>query len=219
MKLDEINAAKHILLIVNSSTFANASALYTYILTLHKKISMQSSEPLKRELSFLPWFEKCRQNSTSNADLVIEVSGDTAALYSKLKEQKIKINAKMATALYAGLLIRYENFQSDTCDGTIFAMASTLIEEKADYKRSHEYLQRREALSTFRLRAKLFETLLLTESATHAKLFVDANMLTATGASVESAKVLIAEALKIVHVAKVTLYKSDENNKILKEID
>ncbi len=219
MKIEEIQSAKHILLIANSSTFCNASALYTYILTLHKKVSLQVSEPLDKNLSFLPWFDKARKRSESNADLVIEVDDDVKALFNLLQVYKIKINIKLATALYSSLLKRYRSFRSEDCDGTVFAIASELISLKADYKTSHDFLQKRVSISSFRLKAIFFKEMIFVEEATHVKLFLSESILKASGASLQEAIEIMNEILTIVHVEKVTLYKSDENNKILKEID
>lgn len=218
MKIEEIQNAKHILIVSDSSSFCNASALYTYILTLHKKVSLQVSKPLDKKLSFVPWFSKARDQSTSNADLVIRVNDDVKFLFEMFQKNSIKINTKMATALYGALLKRYKNFQSDDCDGTIFAIASKLISLNADYKTAHNFLQKRVALSLFRLKAMLFKEMILVEDAKQAKLFLSESILKASGASLEDAIEVMQEVLTIVHVKKVILYKSDENNKILKEI-
>ena len=76
MEQVDLKNSKHILLIANNSSLANATALYSYLLTLHKKVSLYSSEPVLKCLSFLPWYEKVSDHKSMSADLVIEVSAE-----------------------------------------------------------------------------------------------------------------------------------------------
>ena len=220
MRLESIKEAKHILLIVpHQDAIANATALYTYILTLHKKVSLQTLSPLEKRFSFLPWYDKCRMKANSNADLVIEVESNPYRVYDYFRERGIKINKKMATSLYTSLLLYSENFKKLEGNGTTFALASELIVLEADYKEVVRNLQEREPLSAFRLRARLFAGLLLTNDAQDAKLYVSDRELKESGATPDMLLPIMKEVLNIVNVKRVTLYKSDENNKILKEID
>jgi len=218
INIDKIHNAKHILLVVKNDSFMNASALYTYILMLHKKVSIQNIEPLQTKLSFLPWFDKCRENRPSSADYVVEVNSDTLNLYNYFLRNNININKKMATALYAGLLIRYDFFMDNNCDGTIFAAVSELLKLHAQKQICHDYLLYRVPLSHIRLKEKLLKTLLLKEDARDAVVSISEADLKASGCKIEDAYEIMKEFLKIVHVERVTLLKSDENNKIIKEI-
>jgi len=215
---EQISNAKHILLITNNRSFANSSALYSYLLTLHKKVSLQNVEALDKNLSFVPWFEKARSVRPSTADYIIEVDDESLALYEFFTTHSIKINQKMATALYAGFYTRYDTFMSEDCDGTIFAVISALLELKADKKRCREFLSYRNSLAFTRLKVRLYNTLLLKESATHAFVSISDEDLKSSGAHLSDAYEILYEFLKIVHVKRVTLLKSDENNKIIKEI-
>ncbi|MDQ7067062.1 MAG: hypothetical protein Q9M40_03115 [Sulfurimonas sp.] len=141
--IEKIKNAQHILIITDSASFANASALYSAILTLHKKVSLQNTESLDVKLSFLPWFEKSRTNRPSTADYLIEVNIDTLELYNFLTQNTFKINQKIATALYAGLLSRYDNFLSSDCDSTIFALVSKLLGYNIQKQLCHEFLLQR----------------------------------------------------------------------------
>lgn len=216
--IDKIKEAKHILILTNSVSFSNASAIYSYILTQHKKVSISSENSIDKNLSFLPWFDKLRTISPSSADLVLEIDGDAKSLFEFLKYNKVKINQKMATGLYAGLLKQYDFFNSINTDGTIFAIASELINLKAEYKLCNEYLQKRVSLSTFRLKAILLKSLLLKDDGTIACVFANDSDYKASGATVEDAYIVMKEVLNLVNVKEVQLLNSDEKNKIIKNL-
>ena len=216
--IDKIQKANHILIVANSDSFANASVLYSYILTLHKKVSISYTTSIDNKLSFLPWYSKLREVSPSSADLVLNVDSDTEKLFFFLKENRIKINKKMATSLYAGVLKQYSFFTSKQCQGTIFAVSSELINLKADYKTCHDYMQNRVSLSSLRLKALLLKSLLLKDSATKANLFISDEDMKASGGTLEDAYLIMREVLNLVHVEEVFLIKVDENSKIIKNL-
>ena len=216
--IEKINEVSHVLLIADSDSFANASVLYSYMLTLHKKVSLQSSEELGSQLSFLPWFDKSRKVAALSAEYVIEVNSDTKKIYEYLKSNNIKINKKMATALYYGLFAQFDGFTSDATDGTIFAIISELIGLKAEYKKCNLFLQKRESLASFRLRAILFKNLLLVNDAQEAEIEISDDDLKISGATMNDAYLIMKEALNIVNVRQVTLFSNDEKRKILKII-
>lgn len=218
ISIEKIEQASHILLVSTSDTFANASALYSFILTKHKKVSLQNSDTLEQKLSFLPWFEKCRSNTPSTADYIVEVRSDTQKYFEFFTKNAVKINKKMATALYAGLLSQYNAFDAVDCDGTIFATASKLLALQADKKICHDYMLHRVPLSHIRLKERLLASLLLQENATHAYVSVSEQDLQSSNTCVHDAITLMKEFLAIVHVREVTLFKSDENNKIINNI-
>lgn len=214
--VEKISEFSHVLLVADNTSFANASVLYSYILTLHKKVSLQNSTELDVKFSFLPWFDKSRTVVASSAELVINVGSDSKKLYEELQSKHIKINQKMATSLYCGLFLQFDGFSSNRADGTTFAIVSELIALKAEYKKCNLYLRRREPLSRFRLRAILFKNLLLVNDAQEAEIELSDDDLSASGATLEDAFIVMQEALNIVNVRKVTLIKCDENRKILK---
>ena len=214
--LQKIQNSSHILIVADSSSFFNASALYTYLLTLHKKVSLQTKEELPTRYSFAPWFEKVRLLSKSNAEYTLEIGKDTQLLYTFFMQNEIKINQKMATSLYAGMFEQFKAFSSKECDGIVFATLSQLIALKAEYKICSDYLLYSEPLSFLRLKSLLLGTLTLKEEANVAELFLSDKQLKESGAKLEDAYALMDEALRIVHVQEVRLIKSDENSKILK---
>lgn len=220
MLLDKkaIDSSNHILIVTNNDSFANASAIYSYILTLHKKVSIVKSEEVENNLSFLPWFDKLKSTIPLSADYTLEISSDTKYIFDFLKSGEVKINKKMATSLYAGLLKRYNAFSSSDCDGTIFTVASVLIELGAEYKLCTKYMLKKLPLSLFRLKAIMFKSMLLQKNATCANFYISDEELKATGSKLEETYHVMREALSLVNVEEVTLFKSDENNKILKII-
>lgn len=214
-----IQNAKHILLKTNNNSFANASALYTYLLTLHKKVTLFSQESIAVKFSFLPWFQKLKFTNVASADLVIDVHEQTLEYFLFFKKNEIKINKKMATALYGGLLVRYENFRSPDVDGIVFAMASELIELGAEHKLARHSLIKSNSLAFMRLKARLYASMSLECNATELELLVSDEDLAATGASLEDAVKIMHEFLDQVHVRKVFLKKSDNDMKILKIVE
>ncbi|QOP45269.1 phosphoesterase [Sulfurimonas paralvinellae] len=211
----QIEASKHILIKSDKESLAQASVLYSYCLSLHKKVSLYAPE-IERRFSFLPWIDKRRSNRADSADLEIDSSIEIMDLYDFMQMSDVKINAKMATALYAGLLQRYENFLSDAMDGTIFAVLAQLITLGADHQKCVENIVYSEPLSKIRLKAILYKNLLLKENAKVAHVSFCDEDLHASGASLEDVCEAAREFLHIVHIREVHIVKSDENNKIIK---
>ena len=215
INIKTIEESKHICIISKSSSFANASALYTYLLTLHKKVSISSLESVDIKFAFLPWFDKIRDIVPSSADSVIEADSDAKSLYDFFISNDIKINKKMATSLYSSLLSEYKSFQKNDTDGAVFSVASKLIELGAEYKLCHEYLNNRVPLQEFRLKAILFKNFVLTNSASSVEVFISDDELESSGSQLKDVYPLLEEFLTLVNVTQVTLIKSDEENKVL----
>ena len=215
LDLQTLKSAKHILLKANKESFANANALYSYVLTLQKRVSLYVDEQLPYSYVSLPWFIKAKRSLPSSADYTLEVSSDTLAYVVFCQEHDIKLNEKMATSLYAGLLMQYKNFTSRDVDGMVFATALSLIESKAAYKMMQDSFAYTESLASFRLRARLFGSMLLRKSATEAVLYLSDEDLKSSGAALEDAKNIMYEAMQIAHVKRVVLLKSDEEMRII----
>lgn len=76
--LERIDKANHIVLISHinpdADSIGSASAVYTYLLRLHKKVSwFCASKNINAKLKFLPWSEKIRDSFVSSADLAISL--------------------------------------------------------------------------------------------------------------------------------------------------
>jgi len=218
INLSEIDSSEHITLLCDEQTFANASALYTYILTQHKKVSLIAQKSISKKFSFLPWYDKLRQNIPPSSDCIIEVDVDTLSLFDLFQKEEIKINQKMATSLYGALLNEYECFCSERCNGMVFAAASKLIELNAADKECLKYLKQSKPLSYFRLQARLYKSLLLIENAKIALLAFSEDDLQASGANLDDAYMIMMEVLDLAHVQEVRLLQKEKNDKILKSI-
>jgi len=216
--LKKIELAKHIVLICKEESFANANALYTYILTLHKKVSLVSDETFMSKYAFLPWHDKVRSHVPASSDMILEVSVDTLDLYAFFNENSVKINQKMATSLYAGLMMQYDCPKRSNCDSIVFTAFSELIKLGAEYKQCVKYLQNWQALSSLRLKGILYTNMSLCENATVAEVYVCDADLKRSGADMKEAKRIMSDFLSLAHVQEVRLLKSDANNKIIKSI-
>ena len=217
--IKDIDTNRFIAIVVNSSCeLPEASALYTHLLRLHKKVSLVCSDKKnKNRFSFLPWYDKIRDIIPSSADLTIYIDKNDD-IYTFFEQNGIKLNQKIATALYASLLIKSDGFIGDNIDGIMFARASYLIAAGAKYKICNRFIIKRTTLAIMKLKSFMFKNIFLTKNATEATFYLCDEDLKATGATLEDAKEIIKEALYLEYLQKVTLIKSDEDNKIVKSI-
>lgn len=215
---EKINAAKHIVVLCSEESFANANVLYSYILTLHKKVSIVSEEKLPKKYAFLAWYDKVRSLAPSTADMQLKAGKDTFALYTALQQHEIKINQKMATALFAGLLMQYDSSKRSECSGMVFAAFSELIALGAAFKECVKYLQNFEPLSLLRLKAIMYTNMRLRDNARIAEVYICDEDLKRSGADMKAAVRILYDFLSLAHVVEVQLLKSDANNTIIKSI-
>src|SRR6056300_1331129 len=95
--IKRIDSAQHIVVIAHASpdadSLGSASAMYTYILTLHKKVSFFCfTKTVNPKLSFLPWFKKIRNSFPSSADLAI---GFDCGSFSRLGLDNVNLNCDL----------------------------------------------------------------------------------------------------------------------------
>lgn len=115
--LNRIDAAKHITVIAHvhpdADSLGGASAMYTHLLKLHKKVSFFcASENIHQKLSFLPWFDKIRNSFPISSDLAI--SFDCAS------------QDRIGTDLVCDL-INIDHHKSNTQFGSLFLVDSSCI--------------------------------------------------------------------------------------------
>ena len=252
--IEKIDSAKHIVVIshVNpdADSLGSASAMYTYLLQQHKKVSwFCKTKNIDNKLSFIPWFEKIRDSFPSSADLAIsfdcadikrvgvEIECDllnidhhksntdfglinivdlnaistTKILYDLFKNSNIKINKKMATSLYAGLLDDSDGFLSDSADGTIFASVQELIECGADYKICNKFIMKSTSLAALRLKAIMFKNMSLEVDAKVAVFCVSLDDLKLTGAVPKDCEGPLEESVYLPHVEISLLLKLNKD--------
>jgi phosphoesterase RecJ-like protein len=215
--LEDINKAKHIVIKCKKQFLPSASALYTYILTLHKKVSLIcEDENIDISYGFLPWLEKIKHSGYSSADFILELDIGASELYGIFSKNGIKLNSKMATALYGGLLFETDGFKNAKVDGMSFAIAKELVESKAEYKKCTKYVLNTKSLSYLRLKSIMLKKLILKDEAKLASIALSDDDFVATGADIEDAYDILKEAFSLPYVSEVELIK---NNKILKTIN
>lgn len=212
--LKKIENARHIVLVCEKEYFPQASILYSYLLTLHKKVSLFSLVSDSR-YSFLPWYDKLRSNEIISFDIKVDANVEILELFDFFKKHNIKINKKIATAFYAGFLERYENFLDPKGDGTLFAILSELLASGAEQKLCISALQQRIPLSRFRLQSIIYKKFLLKKNAQLVYVCLNDADFEASGASWDEVYFIAKELLNLVNVQQVLIKKSNEKNKII----
>ncbi len=224
---EKIAQARHITLIAGErpDALGSASAFYSYLLTLHKKVSLFCKGSVHPRLAFIPWSEKVRQHVPAGSDLVIHFDGILATdsghdtlcfddgcgrpmsqqVYRYLKQVAVRINAKMATALYAGLLDASESFTTPETDSHLFEMAADLMRHGADAHVAVHFLCETIPLNVLRLKGALFSTLELLCDARVAVLRAHREILEAAAAVCSDCDSALAEALHLPTVEIVVL--------------
>lgn len=214
LKIDEINDAKHIVIVLQDyasvDSLASANALYTYLLQLHKKVSLYCEKfDYGLNLDFLPWMDKLKNSYPSSSDYEIN-SLKSKDLLEYFIANEIKLNIKMASSLYAGLLDVTKGF-SRGIDGTIFAMAKLLVDSGADVKSCNENLINYQTYSSLRLKAILLSKMILRDDAKLAVFELEDEDLDKSGAKLQNAESVLFEALGLPTVkSAVVIYKNKE---------
>jgi len=212
------DSTKHIVIILKNNPTIDAlacgNALYSYFLSLHKKVSFYCKEfDFDLNLNFLPWVSKLKTSYPSSADYKVEV-GNSIELFEYFKSKNIKLNVKMSTSLYAGLIDATNGF-SKAIDGTTFAMAEVLVKSGAEINLCNENLLNYQSLAALRLKVILLNKIKLEKDATLAVFELDDDDLTSSGTKQIDARIVVDEALGLPTVKNVVvIYK---NNVIIKE--
>ena len=106
----------------------------------------------------------------------------TQVLYDFFKDNDLKINAKMATALYSGLVDDSESFTTEKTDLRTFEMASELLKCGADNALCVQKLFKERSLASLRLKAKMLSAMKLSLGASVASTLVEKSFFEETGA-------------------------------------
>ncbi|MEA2112307.1 MAG: bifunctional oligoribonuclease/PAP phosphatase NrnA [Campylobacterota bacterium] len=254
----KLETARHIVLILHvnpdADSFGSASAFYSYILRLQKKVTLfcATSQPDKK-LAQLPWFSALRQQFPKSADLALcfdcgsvsrlghhvecelinidhhssnsnfgnlnivntDAISTTQIIYELFKEGDIKINTKMATALYAGLLDDSNCFLHSKTDANSFIMAADLLRCGAQSQDVSDELYNKNSLASLRLKGLMFERLELHCSGALAVLHVNLEMLKSSGATAQDSETALEEALCLATV-KVSLLLRERSDGSIK---
>jgi len=132
-----------------------------------------------------------------------EALSTTQVLYEWFVTQSIKINAKMATALYAGLIDDTHCFSDPSCTNAVFEMAHALMSAGANHTVCVDYLFHSRSLASVRLKGEMFKRMKIVHDGRVALFEVDQALLVSSGAILRDCKAVIdvALSLKTVQIA------------------
>jgi len=136
-----------------------------------------------------------------------EAISTTALLYALFKEAGIRINAKMATALYAGLFDDSDSFSAPRVGRETFEMAADLAACGADLQSSSLWLMHRTSLAATRLKGVLLQELQLFDEGRIAVLHVKPEHFERTGARPLDCEGALHEGLCLSSVETVLLIR------------
>ena len=252
-----IETADHIVLIAHrdpdADSFGSASAMYTYLLRLQKKVTLYcETEQIDRGLAYLPWFDKITRRYPETADLAIAFdcgspgrlgadvgcdlanvdhhSGNvgygtlrvidpsaistTQVLYDLFKGAEIRINPKMATALYAGLLDDSGAFTSQKTGRRAFEMAADLAGMGAEIEACSRHLLQTVSLAATRLKGTMLRELRLLREGRVAYLYASRELLESTGAHPLDCEVPLSESLYLPTVETAILLRENRDGSL-----
>ncbi len=200
----------------DADTLGSCSALYTYLLQLHKKVHFVcKTETISKRYSVIPWVEKIKRTLPPSTELIIvcdaarqercvvpldrpcinfdhhgsntgfcdcnivdpSALSTTLVVYDFLCATKAKINKKIATAVYAGLLEDTRRFSTIDKEGRVFASAQQLIAYGAEHENVVNRLQKYSTLSQLRLQGMMLQEMRLVKDGRIALFRVDKEML------------------------------------------
>lgn len=121
----------------------------------------------------------------------------TQLLYEWFISQSIKINGKMANALYAGLIDDTRCFSDAQCTHSTFMMAHSLVHLGADHAACVNALLNSHSLASVRLKGEMVRRMKILNDGRVALFDVDQSLLESTGAHLRDCKEVIDEALSL----------------------
>ena len=135
----------------------------------------------------------------------------TEILYDFFKTNDVKVNRKMATALYAGLLDDSDGFLSQKVNSKLFVTVKELLDQDADFKLCNKNIMKSISLGALRLKAVMFKNMSLKYNAKVAVFCVSDEDMRSTGAAAEDCEAPLEESLNLpyVKVALLLRQKSD----------
>ncbi|MFH0710452.1 MAG: DHH family phosphoesterase [Pseudomonadota bacterium] len=121
----------------------------------------------------------------------------TQVLYEWFVTNTVKINGKMANALYAGLLDDTHCFSDSSCTGAVFNMAHSLIQAGANHALCVDALFHSHSLSSFRLKGEMLKRMRILHDGRVAVFEVDQALFASSGAILRDCKAVVDEALSL----------------------
>ena len=138
----------------------------------------------------------------------------TQVLFDTFTEHEIKINPKMATALYAGLLDDSHGFLAPKTDARSFKMAARLSELKADLSHCATALFHENSLAALRLKGLMFEKMSLLLDARVVIHLVTREMMECCGAREVDCEAALEESMGLPHVEVALMLRENRDGKI-----
>lgn len=206
--VEKIDNAKHICIVTSQNSAKElgcGSALYTYLLQKHKKVSWYSKENISKKFIFLPWVNEIKTTLPTSCDLSFDINISLDELYNFFISSNTKINPKMATALYAALLDEYDCFLSKDISGITFALATELIKLGAEHNLCVQNVVKTASLAQLRLEALMLRDFLLVDNAKIALFCLSEDNFKATGASRQECIGVLKKVLNLPYVMSCVL--------------
>ena len=138
----------------------------------------------------------------------------TQVLFDLFSENEIKINPKMATALYAGLLDDSHGFLAPKTDARSFKMAADLTEAKAEISACAQALFHHNSLAALRLKGMMFEKMYLLFDARVVVHLVTREMMAESGGREVDCEAALEESMGLPHVELALMLRENRNGTI-----
>ncbi len=138
----------------------------------------------------------------------------TQVLFDLFNENEIKINPKMATALYAGLLDDSHGFLAPKTNARSFKMAAALTDAKADISVCAQALFHQNSLAALRLKGMMFEKMCLLFEARVVVHLVTREMMQASGGREVDCEAALEESMGLPHVELALMLRENRNGTI-----
>jgi len=121
----------------------------------------------------------------------------TQVVYEWFVTKTIKINGKMANALYAGLMDDTSCFSDAQCTSSTFSMAHSLLQLGADHAQCVQALFNSHSLASFRLKGEMLKRMKILHDGRVAVFEVDQALFASSGAVLQDCKAVVDEALSL----------------------
>lgn len=135
-------------------------------------------------------------------------------VYDFFKSNDIALNAKMATAMYAGLVDDSQCFTTDKTNQKSFLMAADLIECGADNALCTQMLFKRRSLASVRMKAKMLAHARLHCEGRLVSTLVERSFFEQTGAYEVDCEEALHESLELVHVEVAFMLRHTKDGRI-----
>lgn len=135
-------------------------------------------------------------------------------LYDFFKSNDISLNAKMATALYAGLADDSQNFTTDKTDHRTFLMAADLLKSGANNALCTKMLFKERSLASIRMKSKMLSSAKLYCSGRVVSTLVERSFFEETGAYEVDCEEPLHETLELVNIEVAIMLRYTKDGKI-----